>query len=115
MSTAVRTAIAAAANGVDGINCMPNYRQSTKLGDACVRLEGRRRDASGVGYVDTWQVWVAIPQDVVQAEKWIDDHTAPLTAALEPLLWVTSITPVTLQYDTQKTNGVIFEGTRESD
>ena len=115
-SAAFRTELAQAVTDAGAaFSCTPYYRQSLKPGDAMVRLDARARDRSGVGYVDTWQVWMAIPQDVTQAEKWLDTNIPVITAALEPLLWVSTITPSTLQVGSQQTNGVIFEGTRESE
>lgn len=112
----IRTDLAEAVTAAgEGLSCTPYYRQSLKPGDGFVRLESRKRDTSGIGYVDTWQIWMAIPQDVVQAEKWLDTSMPIIAVALEPLLWVTTITPSTLSLDTVQTNGVIFEGTRESD
>ncbi|HEY0889655.1 MAG TPA: hypothetical protein VGE38_08605 [Nocardioides sp.] len=114
MSAATRQAIAAAANTVTGISCTPYHRQSLKPGDGCVRLANRKRSATGFGYVDTWQVWVALAQNVADAEKWLDDHTTELADALEAEISVQSITPAQLQIGAgAAVNGVIVEGARE--
>lgn len=116
MSAESRTALAAAASTVTGVKCSPYYRQSLKPGDACVRLSVRTKAANGFGYVDTWQVWLALPQDVTAAEKWLDDRGAEVLAALNPefLGGVRTVTPAELILGSgHPTNGVIYEGARE--
>ena len=116
MSTEARTAIAAAASTVDGVKCTPYYRQSLKPGDACVRLQVRTKASNGFGYVDTWQVWLALPQDVAAAEKWLDDHGADVLAALNPefIGGIQTVTPAELVLGSgASTNGVIYQGARE--
>lgn len=116
MSAEAREAIAAAASSVPGVTCTPYYRQSLKPGDACVRLQVRTRAANGFGYVDTWQVWLALPQDVAAAEKWLDEHGHALTEALKPefIGGVQTVTPAELVLGTgAATNGVIYQGARE--
>lgn len=112
---AARDDIAAAASTVEGINCTPFYRQSTKSGDAHVRRGPDNRDASGFGFMTTWQVWVVLSQDLTSTEKWIDANGAALTAALRREMTVLSLTPTELLIGATTTNGVIAEGTRESD
>lgn len=116
MSAEARTAIAAAASTVAGVNCKPYYRQSAKPGDACVRLASRAKAGNGFGYVDTWQVWLVLPQDLAAAEKWIDEHGPELEAALEQefIGGVATVTPADLQFGNGPgVNGVIYEGARE--
>ncbi|HWI43265.1 MAG TPA: hypothetical protein VNS81_06565 [Nocardioides sp.] len=116
MSSEARAAIAAAASTVAGVNCSPYYRQSLDPGDACVRLSVRTKASNGFGYVDTWQVWLALPQDVEDAEKWLDDRGAEVVAALNPefIGGIRTITPAELVLGGgTATNGVIYEGARE--
>lgn len=116
MSTEDREAIATAASTVTGVKCSPYYRQSLKPGDACVRLQVRTRSANGFGYVNTWQVWLALPQDVAAAEKWLDTHSDALEEALarEFIGGVQTITPAELVLGNgATTNGVIYQGARE--
>lgn len=116
MNAESREAIAAAASSVAGVKCTPYYRQSLKPGDACVRLQVRTRSANGFGYVDTWQVWLALPQDVAAAEKWLDQHGPALVEALDPefIGGVQTITPAELVLGNgHTTNGVIYQGPRE--
>jgi len=108
-----RAAIAAAASTVDGVTCTPNYRQSLSPGDAFVRLDRRARSENGYGYMDTWQVWLALPQDQASAETWLDTNIDALTAALSAEIVVTAITPAELVPGPTPVNGVIFEGARE--
>jgi hypothetical protein len=109
-----RTDLAAAASTVAGIACAPYYRQSFRAGDAAVRLDHRTRDDNGY-WLDTWQVWVALNQDVLTAERWLDDHLDDLTAALSAEMVVTTITPTELVIGTGGASipGVIVEGVRE--
>lgn len=109
-----RQEIATAASTVAGVNCTSNYRQSLKPGDAFVRLAGRRRDGSALGYTDTWQVWLALPQDLVKAEKWLDDHIEDVSAALCPVINPNTVLPAELALGANTVPGVIFEGIRES-
>lgn len=114
MSAEVRTLIANAANTVEGINCTPYFRQSTKPGDAMVRLDRMVRDASGFAYMFTWQVVVMLPQDVAQAEKWLDANLPSLIDAVNEELVVTTVTPQQLQLDTGTVPVVFIEGNRAS-
>ena len=119
MSAETRQEIASAATGAEGVNCTPYFRQSPKPGDASVRLASRVRPQNGFGYVDTWQVWVALSQDLAQAERWIDQYLDGLLAALDrPLFFrgVQSVTPSELLWGGiggPVINGLILEGARE--
>lgn len=115
MSAAVRAAIAAAANTHLGEKRVaPYYRQSTKAGWGWVSLATRARDASGFGFMDTWEVRVVLAQEIATAEKWIDEHADDLTAAIAEELVVTGLTPAVLNLDTKTTvNALIIEGVRE--
>lgn len=109
----VREDLAAAAKTVDGISCTPYYRQSLKARDGFVRLAKRTPDQS-IGFTDTWQVWIALAQDVPTAEKWIEEHLDELTAALSSEMTVTSITPTEFNIaGVPSVNGVVVEGDRE--
>lgn len=110
-----RTEMAAAATGVDGVNVTPYYRQSLKPGDGCVRLAQRVRDGSGLGFIDTWEIWLAVSQDLAGAEKWLEANLSNLLAALGSALYVTTITPseLVLSPGGPTTPGVIVAGTRE--
>ncbi len=112
MSAEVRTLIANAASAVVGVNCTPYYRQSTKPGDAMVRLERMVRDSSGFAYMATWQVVVILHQDLATAEKWIDSHTEALTEAVSEVLVITSLTPQQLALDTGTVPVLFIEGNR---
>lgn len=113
MTAAARAAIAAAASSLDGISCSAYYRQSFKPGDAMVRLAGRGPDPE-LGSTDTWQVYVALSQDVATAEKWLDAHLGDLETALAAEMTVTSITPTEFVTGSTSVNGVVVEGDREA-
>jgi len=96
--------------------CYPRYRQTVRPGDAWVRLAARNRASNGFGYVDTWEVWLVLPQKLDDAEKWLDDHLGELLTALDrPLFFngVDSVLPSELVLGSNAVNGVILQGARE--
>lgn len=112
-----RLEIAAAVTGVGSLHCTPNYRQSLKPGHAFVRFAGRGRDGGGLGYNDTWQVWVALNQDPTTAEQWLSAHVDEVIDALAPVINVNTVTPAQLAPSLSggpAVPGVIFEGIREA-
>jgi hypothetical protein len=115
MSAAIRTALAAAANTHLGANKVtPYYRQTTTAGWGWVSMGRRDRDASGFGFLDTWEIRVVLSSDIAKAEKWIDQHSDALTAAVAEEVVVTSLTPAILNLDSKTTvNALIIEGVRE--
>lgn len=110
MST--RDELAAVATALDGVNVTGHYRQSLKAGDGFVKWNGRDRDDSGLGWIDIWQVWVALPQDLGAAETWLTEHLEPLIEAIDDVLVVTTVAPREFLLGTKPTNGLIIEGTR---
>lgn len=107
-----RADIATAASTVAGVNVTPDYRQIVKAGEGIVKWSGRIRDDSGLGWMDTWQVWIAIPQTVKAGEKWLTDHLDQLIAAIDDELVVTAALAADLVLGSTSTNGLIIEGTR---
>lgn len=107
-----REEIAAAASTVDGVTITATYRQTLKAGQGFVKWNGRDRDDSGLGWIDTWQVWVAVPQVVEAAETWLEGHLDDLIEQLDTELVVTSATPADLVLGSTATNGLIITGTR---
>jgi len=114
MSAAVRAAVAAAANTVEGVTCSPYYVQGTSPGTAMVRLD-RITYPNRFGGVATWQVWVVLPQGRDAAEKWLDSKVPDLVAALTSEMTVQSVTPSQLQLDGNNVPGVVIAGTRETE
>jgi hypothetical protein len=112
MSAEIRQALADAANTVVGINCTPYFRQSTKPGDAMVRLDRKRRDDSGFGFMATWQVVVILPQDFAAAEKYLDEMAPALVEAVSQELVITDVTPQQLALDTATVPVVFIQGNR---
>jgi hypothetical protein len=102
MSAAVRAAIAAAANTVAGIDVEPYYTAVTKTGSGCVRLN-RTEHPDIFGGMDYWDVIVRLPQDLAEAEKYMDTVRLPLYQALEKadprVMWVDSATPQQVVFD----------------
>lgn len=116
MSTAARAAIAAAASTVDGIDVKPTYRQSVKAGDGMVRWERGFPAENGFGYMDVWQVLVAVPASSPDAERFLEDHRAPLIAALNPELVIVGIRPAEIVFDSGTTApGFVIEGIRPTE
>jgi hypothetical protein len=107
-----REAVATAASTVDGVDVAAKYRQSLTAYTGFVKWNGRQRDDSGFGWMDSWQVWLALPQDVKTAEQWLADHLDELVSAVDDELVVTSAIPADLVLPGGSTNGLIIEGTR---
>lgn len=107
-----RADIATAASTVTGVDVAPEYRQSLSPYTGFVKWNGLNRDESGLGWMDTWQVWLALPQDVKTAEQWLTQNLPALLDAVEPELYVTTVTPAELVLEGGSTNGLIIEGAR---
>lgn len=112
MSAEVRAVIAAAANTVEGIDCTPYFRQSTKPGSAVVRKD-RVTYPNKFGGLVTWQVLVMLPQDLASAEKYMDEKVPALVDALAPHLVVTEAVAQQLALETGAVPIVLIQGTRE--
>jgi hypothetical protein len=101
----------AAALTLDGItNVTGLYRQSLRPGDGFVRLGVRTRDASGFGYMQAWEVWIAVPGDLAAAETWLDTNLDQITEAASTVLVVTTITPSELVLGASTANGIVVAG-----
>jgi hypothetical protein len=112
MST--REDIAAAVSTVEGVNVTPFHRQSLKTGDGFVRLSVRTRPSNGFGWIDTWEVWIAVPAGIAAAEKWIDEKADALLEALAPEMQVQTMTPFDLTVGPNTTiPGIVVSGVRE--
>lgn len=113
-----REEIAEAANLAEGIDCSPYYRLATEPGKAYVELL-RTEYPNKFGGVDYWGVVVVLPTDLAAAQRWMDEHRAPLKRALYTegqALVVDQIRP----YQIQQTDGpiikaMVVEGHRESE
>ena len=114
MSEAVRTALAEAANTVDGISVQPWFRSSTKAGDGMVRLD-RITYPNPFGGIRTWQVLIVLPQDLAQAERYLEDKTPALVEALGNEMAVDSATPQQIALDTGALPCLVIEGHRAED
>lgn len=107
-----RQEIAAAAT-IDGLtNVTPNYRQTLKPYEGFVRLVSRELGDNGFWWMDTWQIWIALEQDIPKNEKWLEDHLNDLMAAAGTAFNVTSAAPMELGLSTV-VPGLIIAGTRE--
>lgn len=110
-----RTDIADALSTIEGINCSLYYRNSTKNGDAHLRLATKTVDDTGLGFIDRWEIVIPINQNVAQTEQWIEEHAAEIIEALSPEMIITAITPREIAFESAVVNGVIIEGARPSD
>jgi hypothetical protein len=109
---AIRQEIADAANTIEGIKATPYFRQTTRPGDAYVRLDRWVRDDTGFGYMATWALCVLLPQDLTAAEEWLETNLETVVTAIEEVLIVTAATPSRLALDTGTIPVVMIEGTR---
>lgn len=116
MSAKVREAISAAANTVAGVNVTPYFRQVTRPGQGMVRRD-RTEYPNKFGGVVTWQVFVLLPQDIAQAERWLDENGSVLRAAVaeELLEGTVSMAPQQLALDAGAVPVVVIEGQREEE
>lgn len=109
-----RDDIAVAATTVPGVQVYADYRQTLAPYTGFVKWNGRNRDDSSLGWMDSWQVWLALPQDVPTAEQWLAENLGDLIAAVDTEVVVTGATPAELVLGGSTTNGLIIEGTRAS-
>lgn len=105
-----RSDLATAATVAGVSNVSERYRQSLKPGDGFVKRGQRRRADNGFGFIDTWEVWLALPSDLATAEKWLDDHLDTLSDAISNAMVVKTVTPNELGLTDAVVNGVIFAG-----
>jgi hypothetical protein len=106
----IRDQLAAAATLDGTTRIAPRYRQSLQTGDGFVRRGQRVRDGKRTGWLDTWEIWVAIPADRAAAEDWLDAHLDDLIAAVWPVLLVTQATPNELVLGPNTVNGLVITG-----
>lgn len=106
-----RDDIASAVTATTLVNVTPFYRQSLKPFDGFVKWSGRTIGSNGLGWMDTWQVWLALSQDVKAAEEWLETNLGTLVEALHTEVIVTSVAPAELIVgDGASVNGLILEG-----
>ncbi|HEY0696448.1 MAG TPA: hypothetical protein VGD43_01390 [Micromonospora sp.] len=95
----VRQDLADAVTTVDGVKCTPYYVSHSKPGAAFVRLD-RIEYPNRFGGVAHWNVVLILPQDLADAERFLEAKHPLIKAAVEEHLVVTSITPQQLQVGT---------------
>lgn len=105
----------AAITGVEGgtVNVTAKYRQTLTPFEGFVRLARTAIDDSRLGFMDTWQVWLALPQDVDTAEEWLEAHRTELLAAVNTEAIALDLTPSTLVLDTGSVPGLVINAARE--
>jgi hypothetical protein len=90
MST--RADLATAAGTVEGITAHAYVSTDTEPGTVWVRLE-RIDYPNPFGGVAHWNVVLVLPQNLTDAEYYLEDTLPALKAALDPHLVITSVTP----------------------
>lgn len=110
-----RAALAAAASSVTGVNVTAYRRQNLAPFEGFVHFTRRARSGNRIGWMDTWQVWLALPPDPATAEAWMDTNLPDLLAALRRELVITSAFPAELQpaVGSPTVPGLVIEGARE--
>lgn len=111
----VRTDLATAASSVADVTVTAYYRQSLRPGHGFVKWNGHTPSRNGFGYMASWQVWIAVPQDVKAAEQWVEAHLTPLLEALADELTITAAQPLEFLLDAQPVNGLVITGARGAD
>lgn len=113
MST--RSELAAAAAAVDGIRAHEYVVGDTDPGTVYPRLE-RIEYPNPFGGIAHWNVVLVLPQDLAEAEKYLELKLPTLKAAIEPHLVVTGVTLQRLQLDVAGLLPTAFiNGHREQD
>lgn len=111
----IRARIADAASTVDGVTVSPWFNQTTKPGSGYVRFD-RVAYPNKFGGTVTWQVFVILPPDLAQAEKWLSENITDLYEAINPEIAVQSIAPVQLALgDVGTVPAVVIQGQREQE
>ena len=108
----IREDLATAASSVAGITVTPYFRQNLKVGNGFVRLNERVKPENGLGWLDTWEVWIAAPADIEAAEKWIEAKQDALLQALDAEMIVSSLTPSELTLGSTTAPGIVVRGVR---
>lgn len=108
-----RTDLATAASSVAGVKVTPYYRQNLTPGNGFVRLGAKNKPSNGFGWLDTWEVWIAVPSNIEDAEKWIESKSGTLLDALEAEMLVQSLTPMELTIGSITSPGIVVSGVRE--
>lgn len=113
MST--RAEIAAAAGSVEGITGHEYVVGATDPGTVYPRLD-RIEYPNAFGGVAHWSVVLVLPQDLAQAERYVEDKLPALKEALDPHIVITAVLLQRLQLDGVGVLPVAFiNGHREAD
>jgi hypothetical protein len=114
MSAATRATLAVATSittEAGPVNVTPYRRNLTPL-EGFVHFVRRVRPPNGLGWMDTWQIWICLYQDAAASEEWLDANLPDLLDALRPHLVVTSAFVAELQpiIGGPVVPGVVLEG-----
>lgn len=113
MST--RSDLASAASAVEGITAHEYVVGQTDPGTVYPRLD-RVEYPNAFGGVAHWSVVLVLPQDLAEAERYVETKLPALKAALDPYLVITAVLLQRLQLDGIGVLPVAFiNGHREAD
>ena len=98
----IRGALAAALDGVPGVNGYAYAPRAYKPGDAWSQWGGCEPPEAGpypANFVHLWRVLIILPSDERAADEWTDEHLSDLVDALRPILSVTDVGDARLPAD----------------
>lgn len=115
MNNATRQALATAVSMVDGVAGWPYAPKNRGVGDAWPMWSGASRADGSVAFEMSYSVIIvaAAQSDPQAADEWIDAHLDALHDALEPVMWIESITPVEIPSEGGAMLGLQITGKRE--
>lgn len=113
MST--REDIATALTETGLVRVTPGYRSTIKAHEGIVKWAGRVPGDEGLGYLDTWEIWLGVGADLAAAEAWLTDHLDALISSLDRVALVTGATPAELVLGANIINGLILEAVATAD
>lgn len=113
MSTREDLATALTNTGV--VRVTPNYRSTIKPSEGFIKWAGRTPDDSGLGFLDRWEAWICLSQDIGTAEAWLEARLDALLAAVNTEALVTLAEPSELQLGANTINGLIIEAVAVAD
>jgi hypothetical protein len=92
----VRAQIAQEVSTVSGVTGYVHRPSAVKVGDAWPQWRGGER-VDGMGFMETWVVYVVVPGDEDSADDYADTIGYPVLQALRPVLYADAIVPAQIQ------------------
>lgn len=110
-----RDAFATALDAVGGGIAGHKYRPSVPAGGDCFPLMGPAERGPGDAFAVTWRVVMVGGGDEAAAEAIFDGKLPAVTAALEPLGYVSGWRPATLATEAGPLQAIVIDVLREAD